>query len=372
MHRREILIAIINEVLSDQLESRALNLHEVFRNEYFLFSVWPFYDFKGNSKAKRNRLTEFGIHELSGAYGNILLDSGGFQLYRKDLDLNYLETLQIYKDAQLMKNDHAIALDFVTFPDDSPKVRLEKIKKNTQIFQKMIIKNKKIVPVIHGWSEKELTLASKQLDYGNEFLAFGSGFPMITIQKGKNLPIKDMIMKRFIDFLKVIKKQKLDEHRIHVLGASGQNSSHLCWYAGIDQTDSSSWRIKAAYGKIALIGVSEAKVSNVKSSFGVKAWKPKHDQLLKDCECPVCKHLSLPQKKEILGQGKSIGFNNRCIHNAYVYLQERELAREMVGTPKYRTYLEKRFKRTWWLKFLNKIDEGSHQKSLDHYLKSKY
>jgi hypothetical protein len=49
------------------------------------------------------------------------------------------------------------------------------------------------------------------------------------------------------------------------------------------------------------------------------------------------------------------------VHNAYTYLKERDLAREMAGSLKYRKYLEQRFKGLWWAKFLHKVAEAQNQ-----------
>lgn len=349
----------------------------MFKDEYFLFSIFPYYDLKGNSKKKRQLLKDIGIHELSNANGRLLLDSGGFQLYKRRYQLDFNETIQIYNECRFQANDYGISLDHCPFFDDTPTVRMEKINYTIDTYRKMVAQNKKVVPVIHGTTRKEFQQSLKQIDLATGLISYPSCFPLITMTLSadeilNNRPsIKTQIIERFVTFLKLIKETRIDEdYRIHVLGATGQNSSHLCWYAGMDQTDSSSWRLKAAYGKIALLGVSEAKVSNVKSTFGVQEWKDSHDKLLKDCECPICKHLSLKQRKSELGKGKSEGFNNRCVHNAWTYLLERDVARENIGRISYRHYLENRFKGTWWLKFLNKVDETRSHKNLDFFLKT--
>jgi len=333
--------------------------------------MFPYYPLPKHSKKKRERLENQGIHDLTGSQGRILLDSGGFQLYRKSLSLDYKDTLGIYKAAQLRTNDHAIALDFVPFPSDPPDVRIQKIHQTIDTYRAMKTLDDHVIPVIHGITKKEFELSFTQIDTPTQFISFPSNFPMITMkQKGVNdESLKDMIMARFITFLKLLKEKRLDEARIHILGATGQNSSHLCWFAGMDQTDSSSWRLKAAYGKIALPEVAEAKISAVKSTFGVREWKPEWDAVLKECGCPICKHLDVKQRKVELAKGKTEGFNNRCIHNAFVYLQERNLAREMIGHTQYQYYLEKRFKGTWWARFLSKVQETRHQKGLDLFLR---
>jgi 7-cyano-7-deazaguanine tRNA-ribosyltransferase len=359
----------IDVVLSDQLQYRPLQQIKEFRHEYFLFSVFPLYPtIPKNSKRQITKFETLGIHKYSQCDGQLLLDSGGFQLYRNKLDLSHLDTLNIYDKARLQQNDFGISLDFVPFPEESSEIHLTKIQKSNATFQKMVTINPKIVPVIHGWDKTEMQLSLSQLQFSKyRFFTYGSCFPMITKYNKANLEgsIKQRIIENFLTFLKLIREQHLDDWRIHILGANGQNSSHLCWYAGCDQTDSGSWRLKAAYGKIAFVGINEAKISDRESSFGVVKWKDSHDALLLACECPACKGLSLTDRKTLMKSS----FRARCIHNAFIFLEERELGREMVGTLRYEPYLEKRFRGTWWLKFLQKVREGRHQKDITQYFK---
>jgi queuine/archaeosine tRNA-ribosyltransferase len=332
--------------------------------EYFLFSVFPFYNVKGKK-------LDQGIHALTGVKGKVLLDSGGFQLYKSNSVLNYQDTLKLYERAQLTNDDFGISLDFVPLPDESMDVRMKKIQQSNETFKLMREDSsvgKRIVPVIHGWTEKELEESFKQIEGDVEFLSYGSCFPMITsYHNSGQIPdsIKTMIIENFHLFFKMLKAKKLDGMRLHILGANGQNSSHLCWYSGASQTDSGSWRLKAAYGKIALPEIAEIKMSDRESSFGANKYNNAYDPLLLACECPICKGLSLDERKNVLRNS----FTARATHNAFVFIEERNMAREKIGTPNYRQYLEKRFKGSWWLKFLNKMDATNNTKSLDQFFR---
>ena len=169
-------------------------------------------------------------------------------------------------------------------------------------------------------------------------LALGSCFSFML--KG----FKDKIITKFVNLLRLIKEYPdLQDTRFHILGASGSNTSHLCWYAGLEQTDSASWRRIAAFGKVAFVGVSEVSISNRTANFGNTKWKDRYDTLLRECECHVCKKSSLTERKKRL----STSFQDRATHNAYIFLQERELAKELIGTNKHLPYLQNRFKLTW-------------------------
>jgi queuine/archaeosine tRNA-ribosyltransferase len=356
----------IESILSDlAISERELNVFNIFKNEYFLFSVFPFYNLPKSSKKRRLELQTNGIHALTQSEGKILLDSGGFQLYRKNIALDYHDTLELYRQCQFRRDDFGISLDFCPFNTDPASVRKDKLQRTIETYHLMREVNSQIVPVIHGTTKKEFEWSFTQLQYNEPLIAYASNFPLITMNRThdptlNSLTVKQQIVERFLVFMKLVKEKHI-ESRIHVLGATGQNSSHLCWFAGMDQTDSSSWRIKAAYGKISLLGVSEAKVSKTPSSFGVQKWKESHNRLLKECECPICKGLNVEERLSVLGADKSAGFKARCVHNAWTYLIERDLARDMVGTLRYRHYLEDRFKGLWWAKFLDKVKECQNQ-----------
>lgn len=353
-------------VIGDQTNNRFIDEYKLFQKEYFIFSVFPFY----NHEKKVIELSKKGIHNLVNHQGKILLDSGGFQLINKNLKINPDDTLELYKKAKLRKFDNGICLDYCPRCDESIETRINKINLTNQNFKYMYEKNKKVIHVIHGWTKKEIELSFQGVIDEN-LISYGSCFTMLAMNSAfdellDGNSVKDLLIKRFIVFKDILKQKKFDELRIHILGASSGNSSHLMWYAGMDQCDSSNWRIKAAYGKISFLGITEVKISKRESLFGAKGWKSDYDKLLKECECPICKGLSLIQKKDILSES----FKARCVHNAFIYLQERDLAREMIGTSKYKIYLENRFKKSYfWRKFLKVVDESKHQKDIDSYFK---
>lgn len=372
----------IDYVIGDQSDNRFLP--DDFKDEYFLFSVYPFYNVKKRGdeyiyvpddfNSRFQNLQESGIHKYTGHRGKIMLDSGGFQLIKKNVKLDIDDTLQIYEAADFRNDDRGITLDYCPRADEDAETRMNKIIESNENYRRMFNQDKQVLQVIHGWTRKELKTSLKPVvETADSMITFGSCFAMMTFNAALDEMISNMggiraaLIKRFMMFQELLQESGLDEARIHVLGASSGNSSHVMWYSGMDQCDSANWRIKAAFGKIAFVGKTEVKISKRKSSFGASGWKDEYDQMLKECECPVCRHLSLKQRKELLSES----FKARAIHNAHIYLEEREVARELIGTVQYKRYLQKRFKRSWfWKKFLKRIDESKHQKELDFYIKT--
>ncbi|MEX2718458.1 MAG: hypothetical protein Q6370_019340, partial [Candidatus Sigynarchaeota archaeon] len=287
---------------------------------------------------------------------------------------------RIYAACKMRPGDRAVCLDYCTRPNEPPVERMRKIKLTNANYLSMSAEDPRVLHVIHGWTRKELELSLSPIVQQDTITAIGSYFAMMTFPANltmmtmnigldellRDASLKVLIIKRFLVFLDLLREKKLDEYTIHVLGASSGNSSHCLWYAGMDQMDSANWRVKAAYGKIAFPGKTEVKVSKNASKFGATRWKDEYNNLLKECGCPACKGLSLVERRELLGTS----FQARAVHNVHVYLEERQIARDMAGTLQYRTYLEKRFERsTFWKLFFKKINESRHQKTLDAFIK---
>ncbi len=366
----------IDYIVGDALDSHLLNVQEAFKDEHFLYSVWPFY----KSKNKLAKLAACGIHDYVGHAAPIMLDSGGFQMVRKAANITPADTMRVYAACKMQKGDYAVCLDHCARPNETLAERVRKIKLTNANYLSMSAEDPRVLHVIHGWTRKELELSLSPLVGNGTIAAYGSYFAMMTLPANltmmtmnigldellKDASLKQLIIRRFLVFLDLLREKKLDEYKIHVLGASSGNSSHCLWYAGMDQMDSANWRVKAAYGKIAFPGKTEVKVSKNKSTFGATVWRDGYDALLKACECPACRGLSLSERRELLGTS----FKARAVHNVHVYLEERQIARDLTGTLAYRRYLEKRFVRsTFWKLFFNKINESRHQKTLDAFVK---
>ena len=369
-------VQTIDYVVGDTLDTKLLRIQEAFKHEHFLYSVWPFY----TSKGKTAKLAKAGIHGYVGHEGPIMLDSGGFQMVKKTANIAPTDTMRIYQACQMRQGDYAVCLDHCARPNETPAERMRKIQLTNANYRVMSAEDARVLHVIHGWTRKELEVSLSPLVQQGKMAALGSYFAMMTLPANLTMmtmnvgldellvdtSLKQLIIKRFLVFLELLREHKLDEYKIHVLGASSGNSSHCLWYAGMDQMDSANWRIKAAYGKIGFPEKTEVKVSKNPSTFGATGWKDEYDIYLRACECPACTGLSLAERREILGTS----FNARAVHNVHVYLAERQIARDLTGTLAYRRYLEKRFVRsTFWKLFFKKINESRHQKTLDAFVK---
>ena len=191
----------------------------------------------------------------------------------------------------------------------------------------------------------------------------------------KYLTLRRLVVKRFLDFLHIYHKNNLDA-RVHVLGASAGTAMHILSYTGVfQQFDSANWRVKANHYKIMFAyednAVAEAYIGNKKISYGSTYWKDEWDELLMRCECPICQGLSLAERKEALSMGKSEGFNNRAMHNAFHYFLELQMAKELAGTDRYERFIDNRVKGGFYGMFWKAIKKNrpTQQPTLDAFIK---
>jgi hypothetical protein len=86
-------------------------------------------------------------------------------------------------------------------------------------------------------------------DRGEPIAAIRSVFGIIA-----NAMLCNKLIKKWAMMMDLIHRDpKFSKKRLHTIGASGSNTFYLCVYSGIEQTDSSAWRMQAtvaAGGKI--------------------------------------------------------------------------------------------------------------------------
>lgn len=402
---------ILNSYFSDILGGTPEDVTKLFKDEHFMYSIYRFFN---SERAKKNLKTR-GVHDYAKTEGTLMLDSGGFQYLSKSRQRDELkqvlddvasgtktlpvleiekkrakllklttdarvltaeELVEIYTNAGLQSKDRCISLDLPPLDLTPPQQSYEMVLKNNEMFLYLRDNlppsiSKRLVPVIHGWDERTIN-KSFEVAEGCDLVSIGGFFPVMATGRWRNLIAKFKII------LKLVHDH--DGIRFHGLGANGQCPSHLCWYSGIEQTDSASWRHNARNVKLIFAGIQPGSISiehNAKLHLGQTVnwpapWKDEHERALKECECPVCQGRNLEERKTVLRLEPDPGFKLRCIHNMYHFVKEREIAQELAGSKKYLTYLRRRFKDS--IKetaFLRAIIEANSQTNLDQFFKFK-
>jgi len=195
------------------------------------------------------------------AVARVWVDSGGYQIMVKGLNLKVDVLIQRYKN---FDGDMFLSLDIP--PRELCHATRELVMQNIRNFELLYEKldGKKIVPVIHCY-ESDLLLRSVDVyrSYGVDTIAFGGAVPPSMAKMGKG--------SRTLPMLALTIVRKAYNKWIHALGIGGASAIYRALsILGVNSLDSSSWRTKAAYGKVMIPGLGERYVGNGLAKFGRK------------------------------------------------------------------------------------------------------
>lgn len=274
--------------------------------------------------------------------GELFLDNGAYTANMQNLELDMNRIIEIQEK---LNPDKTIPFDY-PFKNGMSAIMMEKrwnhTAKNIRYWQTSTSLNGKLVPSLHSWSKGSLVKNLKWLQkHGDsDYLAVGSivspEFTNNTGFFGDRTPNKILI--DMLSFTAENVKQ-ITDFKIHIMGlGSSPLSLHFGYYFGIQSTDSSGYRRKAAYGQIVLPGTGERYVGNETATFGGGVgWKKRDLKLLEECDCPICR---------VNSDSLWHHWKDRAIHNDHVMKKERELANELIseGNETYEKYLDSIYK----------------------------
>lgn len=300
------------------------------------------------TKSNTISMCEKGVHKHLNFNGAILMDSGGFLFQKKDnLDIDPLSIIDLYENS---KPDLGVILDHPFNPSETNKAnqkRWEKTLENTRI----MIENKgkvDLMPVIHGYNFKELKSACndiKEIIDNPTMIGIGSLVPLLFRTNGTKRfenPIKFVI-----DAIRIVREEFPDSF-LHAFGVGSSKTMHLMYSLGVDSLDSTGWRLKAAYGIIQLPGVGDR--HPMSRNNGRAYLNAKEKKILKQCQCPSCKEISLNKRIKLLNDN----FPARAIHNAHVFVNEQEKYQEMIKTGNTKEFTK------------NRLNSGIFTKAFDY------
>ena len=269
-----------------------------------------------------------------------MIDSGGYNFLK-----NPEKAIEIEELAEIYRNSKAeivVSLDIPPYPklsDYEKRKRWDRTRKNAYQLAKAM-DNQKVMPVVHGYSKKSLRYHSKQIrdlidDSG--MIGLGGIVPLLKVKRNLTLEL--------IHFLKT----EYPDRFLHVFGVGSVSTMMLLAALGVDSMDTIGWRIKAAYGAIQLVGQSDRFVSPKIGGPKTRKGLSKGDtQLLKECECPVCKGQTLRTRKSRLDNGKSSTFSNRATHNCWTFTKEIERTQKALNEGTLFDILEDRMSEGYW------------------------
>jgi 7-cyano-7-deazaguanine tRNA-ribosyltransferase len=283
------------------------------------------YDILQNNKLAK-RVQKKGIHKELGLVNEICaMDSGGYQFISRgeDEDIDPLEII----DFQIRsKPDIAVSLDYPILSDFS-KEKAQLLRKqglkNIQLSLEHITNGIEVMPVLHGTTGKEISNYFYQVNELGDFNIWGVGGLVPQMKQSKTSH------KRYFTIIdRVIEaRQKLnslgEEKLLHLFGVGSPLAGLLFLLCGADSIESISWIMNAKFFLVYQDKIGARKVSKKTTMCTTSVRWEKYS-----CHCPICDGQSPEIIQQRMKQGGNEGFQNRAMHNAYIYrdilLQARE------------------------------------------------
>ncbi|MBD3193311.1 MAG: hypothetical protein GF308_21935 [Candidatus Heimdallarchaeota archaeon] len=294
------------------------------------------------------------FRELFSRNHRLAYDSGGFQFLTKKLtDPNPMKTLETYERLDYQSHDLLLQLDLPPAHHEPPQRRLELIQQSAAFYHQMVQHNQAIIPVVHGWTTKELTASLEMI---NDPDVIGLGSYLATNTRGITAVASgaaeeklqrtkvSTVYRRLGQAMNLLFRQPT-EADVFVLGAGNMNMLHLAFASGARFTDGSSWRTSASLFQIY---VPEQATRSVGSQRQTAAPLKTADLrilrgLHREDDYPFTA-IPFRQLLDLFHMNGQTGFIVRAVHNAYVLQVETRLANTFANDPDgYWRYLKKRW-----------------------------
>lgn len=283
-------------------------------------------------KTALKHILEQKIHRYLQFNGPILMDSGGFLFMRdRAMDVSPLTILDLYEKSKpnfCAVLDHPLDVDLTS--RESKRRQLQTLRNTRLMLANRTTRNPVLMPVIHGHSASTVRWFLKRLDKLDHFEIYGLGSLVPSVFNAKGVGGISNVVR-----LLSIVREHLPDRMIHVFGVGSTLTMHLMYFAGADSVDSSAWRIKAAYGAIQLPGIGDRYITGRAGRKTNKKYlnlsNAEKGSLL-ECGCDSCQLHSLDEMRK--------SFKLRAIHNAWVFQQEVQKARELKRKGIYDEYVE--------------------------------
>ncbi len=250
--------------------------------------------------------------------GELWVDSGGYQVLKRGIGLGLDDVKKIYR--RLWDASRLMSFDVPPSPNDPRELAERKFRaslRNYRSLRKAL--GNRVVPVLHVYRERELVMRYLEEYEDSEDLAIGGAVPYVLTGRG----VKDG--RRYA--LRLIAEiRERFPGRLHLLGMGSPTVTGILEALGVDSTDSATWRLKAAYGKVLLPGGGERHVTGRPIRFGKKEATDSDMELLerflRKTGFPMLGKLGM---EELLGK-----FEYRALINAWVVINSREPPRSAV------------------------------------------
>lgn len=303
------------------------------------------------------RARTLGLNEYLGLPASmpVLLDSGGYlYLKRSRFEADPAEVLQLYEELQ---PTIGVVLDHPLDPFANRQANRERWRRTLANTLSMFERNGHVtlMPTVHAHSVAQAKTACSELrSIVREPFAVGIG-SLVPLMRGRH----DRGMLKAgesghgdsasashqssrhlaLEIVKTVRSE-FPNSFLHVFGVGGTTTMHLMFALGVDSLDSIGWRLKAGYGAVQLPGLGDRLTGAApRERRTLLAFDESAKALLYQCACPVCRqHANLESRLRALESS----FDNRAMHNAWVFVQEAAAFREQARMGNVQHFVERR------------------------------
>ncbi len=256
------------------------------------------YEIIKNEKLRRE-IQARGLHDFLNYDGIIFLDSGGYQAMKGGIDVKIEDLIEVYKMAEA---DYYFSLDYPSFTARNCERKIAKTIANYEKLRRVL---ENVIPIVHPDMNRALAEFGAYSKCSLQYLAIGGLVPLMLTTKG-------LLNGRKMAVDLIAKLRMLHKGRLHVMGLGAPTVLPIIETLNCDSTDSTSWRLKAAHGKIMLPNGGERYISFKGAKFGVVP--------LSTCEREFIEKLQSPIVKECGWEVLQKSFEARALFNAWITL----------------------------------------------------
>jgi len=270
------------------------------------------YEIIRNEKLRRDVKAKGGLHEFLNYDGTIFLDSGGFQAMKHGIEIKISELVSVYKIAEA---DYYFSLDY---PCMLARNSEEKIMKTISNFEKLAKIVENVIPVIHPNIERALREYEAYIQYNPKYMAIGGLVPLVLTTKGLSNG-----RKRAVEL--IARVRRMYNGNLHVMGLGAPTVVPILKVLGCNSTDSASWRVKAAHGKIVLPNGGERHITGRNAKFGITTLSKEEIMFIDRLKCPILEEYGWEKLRE--------SFEVRALFNAWITLYSSTNNFEQINGP---------------------------------------
>jgi len=306
------------------------------------------------------------------------LDSGGYlYLKRDDIEPDPLKVLGLYEDSA---PTIGAVLDYPLDPFLPTEVNEKRWRQTIANTRLMYERNGHLtlMPIVHAHSVDQAERACadlRQIVGEPVVIGVGSLVPLMrTRHDGQVLskqpsvqsdaPIKCHQSSRHlvIEVIRTIRAE-FPNAFLHVFGVGGTTTMHLMFALGVDSLDSIGWRLKAGYGAVQLPGFGDRFTGDRQRKRRTLLMNDKKTkEALLECQCPVCQeHNTLEKRLTAL----DTSFNNRALHNAWVFIQEAATFRTQIEANTVEAFVQQRLQHSPLRSLLSAVFDQLEQPSAE-------